>query len=142
MSSVEPNKSNEIHKTVEICKNVLVMRVDDLTSDWQKYVIDFDPPAPGPLRLVVWLKDHKNEHPSNKTDDPDATIVAETPEKETSYKAKGIRLLPKRYDPKNYDTDGRFAPQVDPIPVLDWGITQAVPVFPPIESFPKNIDEP
>ncbi|KAG2739228.1 hypothetical protein P692DRAFT_20881962 [Suillus brevipes Sb2] len=40
-----------------IRNNIVVMTVDNLTRDWQTYAIDFTPDNPGPLKLVIRIKD-------------------------------------------------------------------------------------
>ncbi|KAG1789936.1 uncharacterized protein HD556DRAFT_1446513 [Suillus plorans] len=71
----------DTHETLDLSNrttffhdNVVVMEVDNLLAGWPTYTIDFTPERPGPLKLVLRLKDASSYR---STDDDDSADEAE-----------------------------------------------------------------
>ncbi|KAG1801765.1 hypothetical protein EV424DRAFT_1545397 [Suillus variegatus] len=62
------------NRTTFFHDNVVVMEVDNLLAGWPTYTIDFTPERPGPLKLVLRLKDASSYR---STDDDDSEDEAE-----------------------------------------------------------------
>ncbi|KAG1870914.1 hypothetical protein F4604DRAFT_1926485 [Suillus subluteus] len=90
--------------------NVVVMEVDNLLAGWLTYTLNFTPERPGPLKLILRLKDtskfrstedndSKDEGMGGGKEDADATMVCKAPPRDVSqrFSAQPVRLhgLPK-----------------------------------------------
>ncbi|KAF9223048.1 hypothetical protein BS17DRAFT_880723 [Gyrodon lividus] len=49
--------STKTQADLQMHKNVLMLTVDNLLSSWPMYIIDFTPKQPGPMKLILCLKD-------------------------------------------------------------------------------------
>ncbi|KAG2123886.1 hypothetical protein BD769DRAFT_1669702 [Suillus cothurnatus] len=94
--------------------NIVVLEIDNLLSGWPTYTLDFTPDHPGPLKIILRLKDasefkmieekdsddeadgQAKSESQSVTEDPDATMICEaTPEPKDASKyisAKPVQL--------------------------------------------------
>ncbi|KAG1755258.1 uncharacterized protein EDB91DRAFT_1242457 [Suillus paluster] len=55
--------------SVDFCDNVIIMDIDNLLVGWPAYKIKFMPKKPGPVKLIIHLKDAvKFMHVEESTD--------------------------------------------------------------------------
>ncbi|KAG2348742.1 hypothetical protein BDR05DRAFT_995146 [Suillus weaverae] len=104
------NRSNFFHV------NVVVLEIENLLSGWPTYILDFTPEHPGPLKLILRLKDasefrivedgdgdneaegtpgHVKSELSPVTEvDPDATMICEATQEPDTNIAQHISAKP------------------------------------------------
>jgi len=67
--------SSPTHIVPEVVKNVAVIRVEGISTEWRQYIVDIDTaPVDQPLRLVVWLRDTKQKIRPEDTNDTDTDM--------------------------------------------------------------------
>ncbi|KAG2128070.1 hypothetical protein BD769DRAFT_1387545 [Suillus cothurnatus] len=69
---------------VIICDNVIVMDIENLLTGWPTYEISFTPENPGPLKLIIRLKDPVKMVPIEETTDSEAELLIPGKRKKTS----------------------------------------------------------
>ncbi|KAG2081009.1 hypothetical protein BD769DRAFT_1684497 [Suillus cothurnatus] len=96
--------------------NVVILEIDNLLSGWPTYVLDFTPERPGPLKLILQLKDAsefrivedgdsdneaegtlpqaKSESNPITEEDPDITMVCEATQEHSSDTPEHISAKP------------------------------------------------
>ncbi|KAG0705117.1 hypothetical protein DFH29DRAFT_997159 [Suillus ampliporus] len=118
MSTPEP--INLLENSTFFDDNTIVIEIDNLLIGWPTYTINFTPEHPGPVKLILHLKDAsklrwvededsedeaeepKSHSPPVTEEDPDITMVCEaTPKNTQRFSAKPMELHGVRRDSRS-----------------------------------------
>ncbi|KIK76547.1 hypothetical protein PAXRUDRAFT_18125 [Paxillus rubicundulus Ve08.2h10] len=81
---------------IEASNNTIVLEVDNLLTGWPSYVIDYTPTQPGPVKMILRLKDTSPyvwvDEEDSDTDEDNTQKLAQVPDNTRTMKATAKAL--------------------------------------------------